>query len=227
MIITSDNIAPILTVVSGVIALFINQRREMKSLKKNMDDNQNKKISSIENEISTIKNEIKSISPYIKETIFSRKITISIKKISNDIIKLNPDVQENSNMVTLLFTGRDIAINFAISIFTNEIEKTEISLLNEVSTVFDKLKMTGEMYFKDKKRVYGEDIFFNKYLKKYTQIDLKSKVLIKRIIENHKTEDEYIELICGFVADMYAEAIKAYRDFNKFQTVKNELEIVA
>lgn len=221
---TFEFIIGIATILSGLVTFYmktkIDNKKNIKEIKETIDTNQNNQINVIKSEITDIKKTINDIIPVVRKATFSDEICLRLKNKSADIIRLNPDIQSNSNMITLLLTGRDLIVQFAADIYFNK-NKDDKYLSFEMSTIFDKLKMNCNTYFTEMRKVNDNEIMnYGMYLRQHTKINILQNVMITRLIENHKTENEYIEMFSRFIEDVYLQGIYAYRKFTTFEIIK-------
>lgn len=226
-----SNIAiTIITTAGSCFIAFLTFYQKMKGSQRRQNDfcikkqeNLEQKTIEIEKNIEILKNEIEYIKKqnfdfinFNKILSFENDLKSSIIDKVNDILFYHDNI--DSYIKHLIFQGRDKSIEFAIKIRKYPNDLTKEIITNEMSNIFDYLKIICKNYFPEKILIGDVYYNFNEYLRHFSDIEIESKLLAKRILENHKTEQEYIQMFTNFVENVIKQGIKLYNQY------KNKLD---
>jgi hypothetical protein len=211
----------------SLIGIIIKQRKMIILHKKKQNEIQNDAILLLQESFKILNDKIDKIqsefSNFFKSYSIKHQIKDSIELKSEQIISSNPDL--TSNIKTLLLQGRQetIALSKLIYELNRNVEISESLLQDELSVVFDNLKLLCNTYFPEVRIFNNKEMTFALFLRNQSQIKNLAFVLTKKIIDyksgvyNGDSELKYIEIFVSFLSDCYKEGIQSWRIWNNLR----------
>lgn len=221
-------IATLLVTNGLTLAKMVVDKRKAKEL---IDKKQTEEIGELHKKIETISEENRQLREMITEFInmynFKYMLKNAIELKADSIVNSNPDL--DTNIKTLLYSGREQTIKFAKHVFFSKIEVSPEQLQDESSLIFDNLKMLCMTYLTEVRYMKrGKDkveMTFARFMRDETNLKNISYTLISNIIDfkngvyNGHSNEKFIEIFTKFIEKAFQEGIIAYRKFIKLELV--------